>query len=687
MSWNQSSIWKLLLVLLALPSGTATAEGTDRLGVEDYLAYEQVSDAQISPDGEQIVFTRRWVDVQNDKWKSSLWIMDSDGSRLRYLVDGSNARWSPSGDRILFLTGDANGATQIFVRWLSGDDAVSQVTRGTVKPYSPTWSPDGRWIAFAGIVAEENNWDIPLPTPPKDAKWTEPPRMLDELYYRQDKVGYRELGHSHLFVVSAASGAARQLTHGDWQVGAGNIGLYTGAGISWMPDSKKIVFDGLQQANENLYRHSNIYSIDIETAETVRLTGTDGNWSNPQVSPDGSLIAYMGHEATNDTYKLATLYVASSDGEEASLVAPGFEQPVVGNLFWDDRNRLHFSARQQGYTHVFSVDLKGQVKQITEGESVSLLNSMTASRQGAGTRTSIDAPSDIYLFDLPDGNLIQLTDVNADLLKGKTLASWKEIWFEAEDGNRAHGWMVLPPEFDNSKKYPLLMEIHGGPFSMYRGRFDFGYQIYAANDFVVLYTNPRGSTGYGEAFSQAINHAYPSVDYLDLMAAVDKALDQGYIDENRLYVGGCSGGGVLTSWVIGHTDRFAAASVRCPVSNWMSMLGQTDVPHFTLSFFKEPFWKNPEPWLRHSSIMHVGKVTTPTIVMTGEQDLRTPMAQSEEYYAALKLNGVPARLLRFNDQYHGTSTRPSNAMRTWLYLMSWYNQYDENGEREAKPDQ
>jgi dipeptidyl aminopeptidase/acylaminoacyl peptidase len=210
---------------------------------------------------------------------------------------------------------------------------------------------------------------------------------------------------------------------------------------------------------------------------------------------------------------------------------------------------------------------------------------------------------------------------------------------------------------------------------MYTVGFSYQFQNFAANGYVVLYTNPRGSTGYGSAFGNAIYRAYPSVDYDDLMAGVDSVVGRGYIDTERMYVGGCSGGGVLSSWVIGHTNRFAAAAVRCPVTNWMSMAGTTDIPLFTYNFFERPYWEDPQAWLRQSSLMYVGNVTTPTVVMTGEQDLRTPMAQSEEYFSALRMRGVPTVLLRFNNQYHGTGTRPSNFMRTQLYMMSWYQRY------------
>ncbi len=234
---------------------------------------------------------------------------------------------------------------------------------------------------------------------------------------------------------------------------------------------------------------------------------------------------------------------------------------------------------------------------------------------------------------------------------------------------------MKPPSFNASKKYPLILEIHGGPHSEYTVAFNPQFQNFAANGFVVLYTNPRGSTGYGSAFGNAIEHAYPSVDYDDLMAGVDTVVGRGYIDQTRMYVGGCSGGGVLSSWVIGHTNRFAAAAVRCPVIDWVSMAGQTDIPLFTYNFFDAPFWEKPEQWMKQSPLMYVGNVTTPTLLMTGELDRRTPMPQSEEYYAALKMRGVPATLLRFEGEYHGTGSKPSNWIRTQLYMMSWYNRY------------
>jgi dipeptidyl aminopeptidase/acylaminoacyl peptidase len=298
-----------------------------------------------------------------------------------------------------------------------------------------------------------------------------------------------------------------------------------------------------------------------------------------------------------------------------------------------------------------------------------------------GTRSSFQAPDDVVKITMDrkgQATVTQLTAVNDDLLAGRKLATAEEVWYTSTGGAKVQGWIVKPPDFDPAKKYPLFLEIHGGPQGMYSVGFDMMWQVFASAGYVVLYTNPRGSTGYGDAFVRSIEKAYPGVDYDDLMAGVDTVIGRGYVDTKRLYVSGCSGGGVLSSWVIGHTKRFAAAAVRCPVTNWISMAGQTDVPYFAYSFFDKPFWDDPAAWLKQSSLSYVGNITTPTLLMTGILDLRTPMPQTEEFYAALQVRGVPTKLLRFENEWHGTESVPSNWMRTMLYMMSWFKQYPVN---------
>ena len=668
---------KVIIVLALFALVTSGYADESRFEVSDILEVEYASDPQISPDGQKVIYTRRWADQQADRYKSSVWIVDIDGTGNRFLLEGSNARWSPSGDRILYVANDPHGKPQIFVRWMEGEASVTQVTRSERQPYSPVWSPNGQHIAFVAVMPAKETWNIDLPAAPEGAKWTEAPRVVERLHYRQDRAGLTDRGYSHLFVVSADSGTARQLTSGQWNVGARFEQIFSGAGLSWSKDNQHIIFDGLQDENHDLiYRDSHIYRIDVGTAEIEQLTQERGRWYAPTVSPNGKTIAFLGHAYSDMSYVMPRLHVMNIDGSGTKQIAADLDRPT-GNLFWFGNRTLFFSAQDEGYVQIYRANTGGGVSAVTNDKSVYALGSVSQkSGLVVATATSAQSPREVVkLSTNGNGEAQALTDLNSDLLSHTSLGEVEEIWFEAEDGNRAHGWLVKPPGFDPEQKYPLIMEIHGGPFAMYNGGFNYFFQALAAPGNVVLYTNPRGSTGYGEAFTQAIDHAYPSVDYLDLIAAVDAVVTQGFIDEDQMYVGGCSGGGKLSSWVIGHTNRFAAAAVRCPVSNWMSFAGTADIPFFGNSFFEKPFWEDPEKWLHHSSLMHIGKVETPTVVMTGVLDERTPMSQSEEYYAALKIRGVPSRLVRFNGEYHGTASRPSNGMRTVLYMLDWYGQH------------
>jgi dipeptidyl aminopeptidase/acylaminoacyl peptidase len=413
-----------------------------------------------------------------------------------------------------------------------------------------------------------------------------------------------------------------------------------------------------------------------------RLNSADGLWSSPAVSPDGKRIAYGGYTQVKDSYHTSELYVMNSDGSGAKKWSGDLDRDV-GDITWaTDGSGVYFVAADSGTSNLYFAPNAGAPRLVTTGTHQ--LNGFSMSKSGKATaiRSSYQKPADIVRIALkPTGtaDITQLTNVNDDVLARVKLGSVERVRYTSSGNTTVDGWVVKPPNFDASKKYPLLMEIHGGPHGAYGVGFNYQFQNFAANDYVVLYTNPRGSTGYGSAFGNAIMHAYPSVDYDDLMAGVNAVVTKGYVDTTKMYVGGCSGGGVLSSWVIGHTNRFAAAAVRCPVIDWLSFAGQTDIPFFTYNFFDAPFWEKPEQWLKQSPLMYVGNVTTPTVVMTGVLDMRTPMPQSEEYYAALKMRGVPSALIRFEGEYHGTSSKPSNFMRTQLYMMSWYNRWRRTG--------
>jgi dipeptidyl aminopeptidase/acylaminoacyl peptidase len=657
------------------------------LGVADYLDLEGVSGPQISPDGKTIVYARAHVDKVNDKWDSDIWIMNADGTRNRFLTKGGGPTWSPDGTRIAYVAAAENPkGAQIFVRWMDAEGATSQVTRIAEAPRSLTWSPDGKWISFGSFVPKKVEWSIEMPAPPPNAKWTPGPRVVDRLHYRMDRAGYTETGFLHLFVVPADGGTARQLTTGDWNVGAAFDGMVFGASHSWTPDGETILFDGLAEPTaDKAYQESNIYAIDVASGSMKRLTAERGFWSGPIVSPDGKRVAYTGREFRPVVYQTSDLWVMNIDGSGSRDLTRAYDRDVrgfgQGSVSWaTDGTGLYFSASDRGTENLQFVAVDGgPVRPVTTGNHLLSLSGSSRSGDLVAVRTGFDKPADVVrvTVDKKGGaaQVSQLTNVNDDLLSGRRLATAEEIWYPSTGGARVQGWIVKPPNFDPNRKYPMLLEIHGGPQGMYSVGFDMMWQVFAAQGFVVLYTNPRGSTGYGDAFVRAIEKAYPSVDYDDLMAGVDTVIARGYVDPKQLYVSGCSGGGVLSSWVIGHTTRFAAAAVRCPVTNWISMAGQTDVPLFTFNFFDKPFWEDPMTWFKQSSIAHVGKVTTPTLLMTGNLDMRTPMPQTEEYYTALKMRGIPTKLLRFEGEWHGTESVPSNWMRTMLYMMSWFREH------------
>lgn len=665
-----------VLLAGALYGADLGKEPVRKVNLGMYLDLVNVSDPEISPDGKQIIFTRRWVDKMNDRFESALYIMNADGSRQRFLAKGSAARWSPDGTRIAYMAeGEPKGA-QIYVRWMDAEGASTQITRLEESPGGISWSPDGKSIAFTKLVPQHESWNIKLPARPEGAKWTADPTIIERLRYRADRQGILTPGFRHIFVVSADGGEPRQLTTGEFNDGPGG-GFGGATALSWTPDGKEIVFGGLRIPDADYHVKENyIYAVDTGSGAVRQLTTRKGENQNPIVSPNGRYVAYTGYNFAMQAWKDSDLYVMNIDGSNQHDITPKLDRSPAGLMWSANSSGLYFNVSESGTRNLYYGSLDSEVRKVTNGTQMLTVNSTTKNGLAAGVLTDSSRPGDIVVFDLAQPQPKQLTAVNDDLLHGVKLGNVEEFTYTSLDNMKIQGWIVKPPDFDPSKKYPLILSIHGGPAGMYDVGFNFAYQDHAANGYVVVYTNPRGSTGYGTDFGNAINYDYPGKDFNDLMKGVDEVVSRGYIDQRNLFVYGCSGGGVLTSWTVGHTDRFAAAVAQCPVTDWLSFAGIVDAqPNYYSLFFRKLPWEDPTEYLKHSSVMYAGNVKTPTMLMTGVLDMRTPMPQSEEFYEALKLRGVPTALVRMNGEYHGTGSIPSNFMRTQLYLRYWFDKY------------
>lgn len=669
-----------LSFFFALQSINSHAQVTgDRFTLENVFDLEYAADPQVSPDGKQVVYSRNFMDIMDDHGRSNLWIINSDGSRHRPLISGNNnnfsPRWSPSGDRLLYASTKENGGVELFMRWMDTGQ-TAKITNLQQSPSGLSWSPDGKWIAFTMFVPEKSGPMVSLPGRPEGAEWARPPKVIDKIQYRSDGAGYLEDGYRHVFVIPAEGGTPRRLTSGPYN---------HGGTPEWTPDSKSLIISANRhddwQYNPN---NSEIYRIRVADGHIRALTDREGPDSNPAVSPDGEFIAYTGFDDEYQGYQVTHLYIMNMDGTGKRVITDDFDRSI-GNIQWSsDRSGLYFQYDDEGNTKVGFASLNGSNETVAEN-----LGGTSLGRPYGGGSYSVSTDGTVaYTYTRPafpaevavagrSRDTRRLTRLNDDVLGHKTLGQVEEIWYESSyDNRKIQGWIVKPPNFEPDKEYPLILEIHGGPFANYGDRFSAEIQLYASNGYVVLYTNPRGSTSYGGEFGNLIHHSYPGHDYEDLMSGVDAVIDEGYVDTDRLYITGGSGGGVLTAWSIGNTDRFKAAVVAKPVINWYSFVLTADLPaFFTKYWFPGLPWENRDHYMDRSPISLVGNVTTPTMVMTGERDYRTPISETEQYYTALKLQKVESVMVRIPEASHGIASRPSQLMTKVAHILEWFEKH------------
>jgi len=670
-------------VALLLASAASAADQPARVfSPHDLFAMQYASDPEIRADGREIAYVRVSFDEMTDRARRAIWLIDTTSGDQSPLGAGpgsqSAPRWSPSGDRLAYVAADENGRPQLMVRWMA-KGAAAKVADLPSAPTDVAWSPDGRQIAFSMLIqAPAATLGAPLPRP-EGAKWAEPLQIIDQIHYREDGEGYLKPGYRQIFVVAADGGAPRQLTSGPFDA--------DGA-LSWTPDGRTIVFASNRDKDWELDPlAARIWSLDIATGALKALTNQHGPSAEAAVSPDGRQVAWVGFEDHGRGYENAQLWLMDRDGSGLRSLTVGFDRSVSRPRWSGDGKSIFVAYADHGATKVARVDLAGHLETVADNLGASEPDrpynggafAVSAGGMAAFTLGGVDHPSDVGVT--RGGAVRRLTNLNAGLFADKTLARVEPLAVtSAFDKQPIDAWIMTPPGFDSTRKYPMILEIHGGPFASYGPNFASELQLYASAGYVVVYGNPRGSTSYGSAFANLIDKNYPSQDYDDLMSVVDAAVAEGFVDPNQLYVTGGSGGGLLTAWIVGKTGRFRAAAAQKPVIDWTSEVLTVDLYAFMAKYwFGKMPWEDPDFYWRRSPLSLVGNVTTPTLVMVGEEDHRTPPSEAEQFFQALKLRSVPTVLVRVPGASHeGLADRPSQEAAEAAAILAWFGKYRPN---------
>ena len=700
-----------VFVCATLAVGLSLSSGADRrpMTETDFLRFVWIADPQISPDGSQVIFTRVTVNEKDDGYETALWLAPADGSRPpRQFTTGpkdGGARWSPDGRAVAFLrpgSDPKNPVPQIYVISLAGGEArpITSLAKGAG---SPRWSPDGKTLAFASS------------TPPKDADTATKPagdakaadadkkksdvRVITRAVYRFNGAGYLDpTDHSHIWTVALPGPAdapadPHQVTSGD----------FSEDNIAWSPDGSRIYFTSTRIL-EPYYEQgtTELYSVPAAGGEATKVLSFDGGFGSYRFSPDGRSIAFVGsaNHHPERSYDQPDLFVAPNQpGAAARNLTAAYDFDIGGGIGSDqhaprggqpgdpvwssDGTSILVLTAEHGRADLVRVDVSsGAVTKLTEGDHE--IESYAAAANGASLVALVSTTTEIGdLFTLNAGGarpaaMTPITNVNQTLFDTLNLTPPEEIWYTSFDGRKIQGWIQKPPSFDATKKYPLILEIHGGPHGAYGDSFFHEIQWMAAKGYVVLYVNPRGSTSYGQDFGNVIQYHYPGDDYRDLMAGVDAVVARGYVDAAHMGVTGGSGGGLLTNWVVTQTDRFAAAVSQRSIADWAGFWYTADFPLFTRFWFHGAPWEDPKDFADRSPITYVGRVKTPLMLIVGDADMRTPEADGgEQMFRALKYLKVPTVMVQFPGETHelSRSGKPAHRVERLQHIVAWFDKY------------
>jgi len=675
----------------------------------DLLRLRWVSDTHVSPDGLRIAYVVTTVDPEDYSYKRSIWmtiVTDGMGAATQFTSDGSSPRWSHDGQTLAFVsrrTGtlpapneneDASARDrrcgkdkpQIWLIPVAGGEA-RQLTFAQWGASRPRWSPNGQIILYSATTGD-------VPEQPKHNGEPEPrSRRITRLSYRFNGAGYTYEQQSHLFTVAVHSGTPTQLTDGDWD----------DENAAWSPNGNQIVFTSDRGEDRWYLPSSTIWLMNANGTDQRQVTPAAGDfdYSYPSWSPDGIRIACLGEPRRNGGGHADVFVFAEGESPRCLTehVTPTFAD-AIGNdqrnehadttpIWSNDGQHVIVLGNERGSGNIYQLSVYGgQLTPLTTGNHHIISYSFDG-RQNAIAMTIADVyqPGDVFVSWRDTGTTLRLSEINADMFGEVKLATPEAFIYTGAQGWEIEGWILKPHNFDKNHQYPLLLDIHGGPNTSFGYSFNLQYQSLAAQGYVVAYLNPRGSTSYGREFSKAVTGIWGKEDYEDLMAGVDAVIARGYIDTERMGVMGGSYGGVMTNWIVSHTDRFKAAVTQRSISNFASFFGTSDIgPWLSKENWGVPPWEDPQRYAFHSAMTYVNDIHTPLLIIHSDDDLRCPVEQAEQLFMALKWLRRDVEFLRFEGQNHDLTRNghPRLRVENMDAIAEWFARYITPGMSDAQ---
>ena len=661
------------------------------ISTDDLYRFKLISDCKISPGGQHVVFCVQRVDRRSEKKYSNLWIVPTESGRAWQFTYGnqvdSQPKWSPDGKYIAFISNrDDEKQSQIYIIPLYGGEARKITNlKGTISIFE--WSPDGKSLVCK--FRKKDRDEIEREKDEQKKKLGIVSRHIKRIFYKLDATGPLPIERWHIWTIDIGTGKAKQLTESD---------IYDELEPNWSPDGKKIVFCSNHSKDPDLDPDAiDIFIISADGGELRKIKTPMGLKAKPTFSPDGKWIAYFGQEDKGEWWKNTCLWVVPVDSsEKAKNLTEKFDfdissttindmpgiVPLMPPIWSNNGDKIYFQVSQHGNTILKSISLSGKkqsLQTVIGGKGVVNFYSFDDEQfKLAYFNANMTEIGQVWAKDLNTKHSKKLTHNNENLLLYRDLGEIEEVWFKGAVNNDLQGWIIKPPNFNKSKKYPSILEIHGGPRVQYGNFFMHEFYFLVAQGYVVYFCNPRGSQGYGEEHSKAIWNNWGTADYDDLMKWVDFIEKKPYIDTKRMGVTGGSYGGYMTNWIIGHTDRFKAAVTQRSVSNFISMYGSSDYNwSFQYELGNKAPWENMENYWRQSPMKYIGNVKTPTLIIHSEQDMRCAIEQGEQIFVALKKLGVDTEMVSFPEEPHGLSRsgRTDKRIERLKHIVRWFDRY------------